>query len=50
MGKFVMSLALVAMFAGTAFLFAAPAFIKSDYSAPMSRGDLCLHRGIGCGR
>lgn len=50
MGKFVMSLALVAMFAGTAFLFAAPVFMKSDYGAPMSRGDLCLNRGIGCGR
>jgi hypothetical protein len=49
MGKFIMSLALVAMFAGTAFLFAAPVFVKSDYAAPMSRADLCLHRSIGCG-
>lgn len=50
MGKFVMSFALVTMFAGTAFLFAAPVVVKSDYAAPLNRSDLCLHRGIGCGR
>ncbi len=50
MGKFVMSLAVVTMLAGTAFLFAAPVLVKSDYSGPMTQADLCLHRGIGCGR
>jgi len=49
MGKFVMSVALVAMFAGTAFLFAAPVLVKSDYGAPTVLADLCLERGIGCG-
>lgn len=50
MGKFVMSVAMLAMFAGTTFLFAAPVLVKSDYGAPISRAELCLHRGIGCGR
>lgn len=50
MGKFVMSLALVSMLAGTAFLFAAPILVKSDYSSPMTQAHLCLNRGIGCGR
>jgi hypothetical protein len=50
MGKFVMSLALVTMLAGTAFLFAAPILVDSSYSKPMIQADLCLNRGIGCGR
>ncbi|WP_436640446.1 hypothetical protein [Microbaculum sp. FT89] len=49
MGKFVMSLAMVSMFAGTVFLFAAPVLVKSDYGRPMTQADLCLQRGIGCG-
>lgn len=50
MGKFVMSLALVTMLAGTALLFASPILLKSDYGHMLSRDDLCLLRGIGCGR
>ena len=49
MGKFVMSLALVTMLASTAFLFAAPAFLKADYAATTRRAGLCLHSSIGCG-
>ncbi len=49
MGKFVMSLALASMLAGTAFLFAAPVLIKSDYGSPMTQAHLCLNRGIVCG-
>jgi hypothetical protein len=50
MGKFVMSLALATMLAGTVLLFAAPILMKSDYGKPMTRAELCLLRGIGCGR
>jgi hypothetical protein len=50
MGKFVMSLALVTMLTGTAFLIAAPALVKSDYADPMVGAQMCLLRGIGCGR
>ena len=49
MGKVVMSLALVAMVAGTTFLFAAPVLIETDYGVPNTRADLCLKRNIGCG-
>lgn len=49
MGKFVMSLALLTMMAGSAFLVAAPVLVKSDYGPTLSRAELCLSRGIGCG-
>ena len=48
MGKFVMSLALVTMMAGTAFLVAAPVLVKSDQAKATQRADLCLARGLGC--
>lgn len=50
MGNFVMSLALVVMFTGTAFLFAAPVLIQSDFNVPLINANLCLQNGIGCGR
>jgi|GEM_PF-2178156 len=50
MGKVVMSLAMVTMLAGTAFLFAAPVLLKSDYASTMTKADLCLSRGVGCGQ
>ncbi len=48
MGKFVMSLALVTMMAGTAFLMAAPVLVKAEHTTLLSRAETCFTRGIGC--
>ncbi|TCT11737.1 hypothetical protein EDC22_10347 [Tepidamorphus gemmatus] len=48
MGKFVMSLALLIMMAGTAFLVAAPVLVKAEHSTLLSRGETCFTRGIVC--